>query len=144
MKITINDTKIVIFLNKMYINIKYFKENIELELKKIWLIINKKVATKLTGFYEVKVYIDNAYGLVLKIEKQEDSFFMFNETLDMHVEFIPTKFLFLLNNLELLSEEFLEKGSLKIQNNQYYFMPEKINNIEMGQLIEHSQLIYER
>ena len=135
MKLIIDDD-IDIYLSKPYL------KNIDLNdikvIKKIIKKINKKYDIDLYGFIEVKIYIDKNYGVIINIKKEELEYFdYFNDEIEMNIEIINDSFLYKINNIYINSKikTYKYKDSL-------YISIDKIDNINLGKIIETSEIIY--
>ena len=67
----ISDLIFDIYIKKCFIdNIDFsIKEDIEKYLKKLFKTLSKKYNLKIEGFYNITVYIDKYYGIILHLEK---------------------------------------------------------------------------
>ena len=135
MKLIIDDD-IDIYLSKPYL------KNIDLNdikvIKNIIKKINKKYDIDLYGFIEVKIYIDKNYGVIINIKKEELEYFdYFNDEIEMNIEIINDSFLYKINNIYINSKikTYKYKDSL-------YISIDKIDNINLGKIIETSEIIY--
>ena len=71
-KLTLQNNEIIIYLNKTYI------KNIDLQNKKILenylnKLLNKiknKYELYISGYYDVKIYLSEEYGIIINIEKE--------------------------------------------------------------------------
>lgn len=127
MKIEYRD-KLIIYLTNRYLNNKNIEiSNIENCLKDICYSINKNYHIKLNGLYNIEVYIDKSYGIVLEIEKQED-FGYYIDQVDMEIVVHYNKFLLKTNNLEPFYNHIIY-----LYKNNYY--TDNLDKIEMGKLI---------
>lgn len=138
MKLIIDDD-IDIYLNKSYL------KNIDLNdtktIKNIIKSINKKYNIDLYGYVEVKIYIDNNYGVIINIKKEELEYFdYFNEELEMNIEIINDSFLYKIDEI-YDKEQLKNKTTYKYKDNLYINI-DKINNINLGKILETSEIIY--
>ena len=140
MKIIINneDSFILFFSNLNNINL----DNYEEEFKKIFLSLKKYYNININGFYNIIVYINNYYGIILKVEKDND-LDVYYKQVDMHI-IIEKDYTFLykiedyyfINNLNLFN--------IYYYNNEFYLeIKEKIEDKDMYNLIENSEIIFE-
>ena len=79
---------ILAFFNQGYIKQVNFndKNNVEKFLKKFIISIKNKYNLKLSGIYDVKVYIDEIFGVFLLLEKIDSLFY--GESIDFKVSII--------------------------------------------------------
>ena len=140
MKVIINnEDSFILFFNKLN-NINL--DNYEEEFKKIFLSLKKYYNIKINGFYNIIVYINNYYGIILKVEKDND-LDVYYKQVDMHI-IIEKDYTFLykiedyyfINNLNLFN--------IYYYNNEFYLeIKEKIEDKDMYNLIENSEIIFE-
>ena len=140
------DENIVFFLNKIYLdNIDLKDENI-IEKKLIKLInkIQKQYNIDLNGYYNVYIYKDKNYGLIIEMEKEKlDYLDYFNNQIELNIEIIEDTFLYKTDNIFTIDKTLLEKLIIYINKDEIYLkIKENINDIELGQIIENSQIIY--
>ena len=85
MKIITENENYIIYIKKT--NLKFDikdKEEIEKNIKDIILDIRNKKHINITGFYKVKVYQNNKFGLILEMHKEDDIDF-FKDFIDLKV-----------------------------------------------------------
>ena len=132
-----------IYIKKCFINNIDFsiKEDIEKYLKKIFKILSKKYNLKIEGFYNITVYIDKYYGIILHLEKEEiDYYEYYKNQVDMRLITIDTDFIYEVEDIPL--NIFNKVDVITKDNNIYLKIKEELTNIEMMNLIENSKLIY--
>ena len=140
------DENIVFFLNKIYLdNIDLKDENlIEKKLIKLINKIQKQYTIDLNGYYNVYIYKDKNYGLIIEMEKEKlDYLDYFNNQIELNIEIIEDTFLYKTDNIFTIDKTLLEKLIIYINKDEIYLkIKENINDIELGQIIENSQIIY--
>ncbi len=140
------DENIVFFLNKIYLdNIDLKDENlIEKKLIKLINKIQKQYNIDLNGYYNVYIYKDKNYGLIIEMEKEKlDYLDYFNNQIELNIEIIEDTFLYKTDNIFTIDKTLLEKLIIYINKDEIYLkIKENINDIELGQIIENSQIIY--
>lgn len=143
MKIEKYDNKYIIYLNKDYkkINIKD-KINIENDFRELFLNLRKNYNIKLVGYYNIYIYENKYYGLVIEIENEDLEYYdYFDDELDMKITILENQtFIYeiLNDSKEILSKYNIIKNKDKI----YVKLDNDISNIEMGILLENSKIIY--
>ncbi len=143
MKIEKYDNKYIIYLNKDYkkINIKD-KINIENDFRELFLNLRKNYNIKLVGYYNIYIYENKYYGLVIEIENEDLEYYdYFDDELDMKITILENQtFIYeILND----SKEILSKYNIiKNKDKLYVKLDNDISNIEMGILLENSKIIY--
>ncbi len=140
------DENIVFFLNKIYLDNIDIKDESLIEKKLIKLInkIQKQYNIDLNGYYNVYIYKDKNYGLIIEMEKEKlDYLDYFNNQIELNIEIIEDTFLYKIDNIFTIDKTLLEKLIIYINKDEIYLkIKENINDIELGQIIENSQIIY--
>ena len=143
MKIDVSTDKIVIYLKKDRVNVD-FKDEYRLEsfLKKLFICLNDYYNIEIKGYYDVCVYIDNIYGMVLVLKCEDYEFYdYFEKQVDMRIKINKNKFLYKVDDLYSID---LNKYKIYKYLSDIYLLPKcKLNNIELGKLIEISDIIYD-
>lgn len=128
MKIEFTD-KLVIYINNKYLKSKnIIIDDIESCLKRICEILNENYQIKLNGLYNIDVYIDNNYGIILEIEKENLDFDYYFDQVDMQISVHNTKFLLKTNLLDVFCNH-------KIYLYQHKYYSDFLDKIEMGELV---------
>jgi len=117
------------------------KEDLEKYLKKLFKILKNKYNITIEGFYNITVYIDKYYGIVLHLEKEElDYYDYYKNQVDMRLITIDTDFMYQVDDIPF---NILNKLKILIKNkNIYLTIKEELTDIEMMNLIENSKIIY--
>lgn len=141
----ISDNILDIYLKKELIqNIDFKnKENLEDYLKKIFKTLKDKYNIKIEGYYEIDVYLDNNYGAILNLNREDfDYYDYFKNQVDMKISIIDNEFLY---EVEDIPKSLLNKVSVIIENNKIYLkINKKLKDIEMMKLLENSKIIYNK
>lgn len=137
MKLIIDDD-IDIYLNKSYL------KNIDLNdtktIKNIIKKINKKYDIDLCGYMEIKIYIDNNYGVIINIKKEELEYFdYFNDEIEMNIEIINDSFLY---KIEIYDKDLINNNKIYKYKDNLYINIDKADSINLGKIIETSEIIY--
>lgn len=113
MKLIYND-KIIIFLNNDYIRYKkYNSTKIEENFKDIFEILKHFYNIKMNGFYNIDVYSDKLYGIVIEIKSEEVDLDYYDNQIDMKIIFHNKKFLYEVNEIDNHKKIYMYK-------NKYY------------------------
>lgn len=141
----INDNILDIYLKKEIIKGIDFKdkENLENYLKKIFRILKDKYDIKIEGYYEIDAYIDNNYGVILNLNREDfDYYDYFKNQVDMKISIIDNEFLY---EVEDIPKSLLNKVNVIIEGDKIYLkINKKLEDIEMMKLLESSKIIYDR
>ena len=119
------------------------KEDLEKYLKKLFKILKNKYDIIIEGFYDITMYIDKHYGVVFHLEKEDiDYYDYFKNQVDMRIITINTDFLYLVEDIPY---NLLKKANVFIKDNQIYLkLKDNLTKLEVMQLLENSQVIYEK
>lgn len=119
------------------------KEILEKYLKKLFKTLKNKYNLTIEGFYDITAYIDNFYGVVLHLEKEDiDYYDYFKNQVDMRLITINTEFMYLVDDIPF---DTLKKLNVHIEDNNIYLkIKEKLTDKEMMLLTENSKLIYDK
>ena len=132
-----------IYIKKEFINNIDFnkQENIENYLKEIFKKLNQKYNLCVDGFYNVYIYKDIYYGIIIHIEKEElDYYEYYKNKIEMRIISIETEFMYLVNDIPL---NIINKISIENKDNNIYIkLKEELTNIEMMKLLEFSEIVY--
>ena len=130
----LDDYNYTLYLNNLYIKDLNLdnKEDIENYLKKLFLIIKNRYDIDISGMFEIDIYVNNKYGIVIDIFKEDLEYLdYFSNQIDMQVNIIKDSiFLYELDS-------FIEKNLYKY-NHKYYIDVEEIDNpiiYEQGNLV---------
>ena len=110
---------------------KYIKEIIEV-LKNIYNI-------RIEGFYDVNVYIDKHYGIILNFNKEKLEYYDYFNGIEINVIIKEVSFLYKVSDIPF---NLLNKLEIKRLNNSIYLkIIKELNQKEFMNLIEHTEKI---
>ena len=117
------------------------KSDIEKYLKKLFKILSNKYNISVEGFYNITVYIDKYYGIVLHLEKEELDYYEYSKNqVDMRLVTIHTDFMYEVDDIPF---DILNKVNMSNKNKKIYLtLKEKLTDLEMMKLLENSKIIY--
>ncbi len=138
MKLIIDDG-IAIFLGKL-ININD-KNDIE---NKILKILKNNYNIDLNGYYNVDIYIDKNYGVIIKMKKDElDYLEYFTSALELNIEIKESSFLYKIDDIFNLEKNLLNKFKIyKLKDNIYLSADQSLSLADEGILLENSKIIF--
>ena len=133
--------KITIFINKCLLDGVNLNEKKEVEqyLKKLFRRLNEYYNVTINGYYDVDLYIDNFYGIVLDLKKDDISYYDYYENyVDMRIVYHQTDFLYEVDNFWNSDkvDNYIYDGKI------YAKVINKTGVNEMLELIEHSTIAY--
>lgn len=140
----INELILDIYIKKELINNIDFnnKNDLEKYLKKLFKILKNKYEIIIEGFYDITVYVDKYYGVVIHMEKDDvDYYDYYRNQVDMRIITIDTEFLYLVDDIP---EYLLNKVDVIIIDSQIYLkIKEELNKVEMMKLLEISKVVFD-
>lgn len=118
MKISvINENEYIVYLNKYYY--KYDKEKISNLMKNILAKLKKHYGIEVYSLFNVDCYINEYYGIILKIKREYDPFSLYTKKTDVDIVFYDnSRFLYKIKDYFLKDK--LSKSEIYIFNNNYY------------------------
>jgi len=117
------------------------KSEIEEYLKKLFKILNTKYNLVIEGLYNITVYVDKYYGIILHLEKENiDYYEYYKNQVDMRLITVHTDFTYLVNDIP---KSIINKINIKTKDNNIYIkLIDKLNDLEMMRLMEFSEIVY--
>lgn len=140
----IDENNFIVFLNKYaYKDIDFTsKRDLEVRLKDLFQKLNNYYNVKVYGYYNVSIFIDNNYGAILEMEKEDIDYMDYqDDQIDMRIIVINNTFLYLLDDI-LIND--IDGTIYKYRDKFYLRLNHDINSIEMGRLLENSSIIYNK
>jgi len=144
----IDDNNVIVFLNKFNIKSIDFKnrENIEKNFRNIFLKLKHIYKLDIKGYYDIKIYIDKYYGVVLQINYEEIEYIDYQDSqIDMRVNIISdNEFLYKIEDIFIIDEKIFKDIDIYIFKEEYYIKIKKdLNDYDMAFILESSNLIYD-
>lgn len=146
MKVVFNDElNFVVFLNNIYIDNINFDNKVDLEkyFRKIFSNLRDFYDVEINGYYDIKVYHDNNYGIIIELQKDDSDYFdYFDNQIDMRINNIKNEcFLYKINDYILFNstnwcEYYLYKTNIYVKINN------EISKSDYFYLLENSEIIY--
>ena len=140
------DENIVIFLDKIYLHTLDLTNQNLIEKKLIKLInkIQNKYNIDLNGYYNVFIYKDNNYGLIIDMQKEELEYLdYFNNQIELNIEVIEDSFLYKIEDIFWLNKSILNKCIIYKNGDTIYLKAkDNLNNFELGIILENGEIIY--
>lgn len=137
MKIEKKDNNLVVFLNHKLAP-QNIKNKIELEknFQKIFNKLNDIYSLELNGSYEIDLYENKEYGIILEIKKEELEYFDYYDGIDMHINI--SKY----NDIIYKTNNIMKDTNIYEYKGEIYIEPINIDFNKLGQIIENSEIIY--
>ena len=134
MKVSIEDeNNFIVFLN----NKKFFlddKDDLEQQFKSIFNDIKLRYQFDVSGYYDIIVYKDKIYGMILSMKKEDIEYLdYFDNQVEMRIVTSPYNDLNIpFDNCEVRS----------FRGNIYIIPHNNVKNIEFAQILEYTTVIY--
>ncbi len=140
MKVNKIDDIIIVFLNKYYIQNQDYDDIkvIEKELKELFKKLEKR-HIKVKGYYDVFIYKDNNYGVVIELIENNLGYDDFNDIIDMRIITKNVRFLYKIDDILKLDTTY---NLYLYKNDLYIDILGEIDDSNMSHLLESSQIIY--
>lgn len=139
MKVDIKNDNFIIYVNKYLINYNMKnRKDIEENIKDLLIRIRKIYKIKLSGYYKIKVYQNDLYGLIFECVKEDD--------LDFFPDFCDLKVNILYDSKILLESDdfFIFNNNKKTykKGNKFYINIKDLNELEIIKLSEFCKIKY--
>lgn len=139
MKVDIKNDNFIIYVNKYLINYDMKnRKDIEENIKDLLIRIRKIYKIKLSGYYKIKIYQNDLYGLIFECIKEDD--------LDFFPDFCDLKVNILYDSKMLLESDdfFIFNNNKKTykKGNKFYINIKDLNELEIIKLSEFCKIKY--
>lgn len=139
MKVDIKNDNFIIYVNKYLINYDMKnRKDIEENIKDLLIRIRKIYKIKLSGYYKIKIYQNDLYGLIFECIKEDD--------LDFFPDFCDLKINILYDSKTLLESDdfFIFNNNKKTykKGNKFYINIKDLNELEIIKLSEFCKIKY--
>ena len=139
----IDDLTFDIYLKKEIIGEVNFKDKESLEeyLKKLFKVLKSKYKITVEGFYDIIIYIDNYYGVIIHLKKDSVEYYdCFKNQVDMRIVTRDINFLYQVDDIPI---DMIDKFNIKVLNNNIFLeINKELTKLEMMNLLENSKLVY--
>ncbi len=139
LKVDIKNDNFIIYVNKYLINYDMKnRKDIEENIKDLLIRIRKIYKIKLSGYYKIKVYQNDLYGLIFDCVKEDDLDF-FPDLCDLKINILYD------SKILLESDDFFifnnNKKTYK-KGNKFYINIKDLNELEIIKLSEFCKIKY--
>ena len=139
MKVDIKNDNFIIYVNKYLINYDMKnRKDIEENIKDLLIRIRKIYKIKLSGYYKIKIYQNDLYGLIFECIKEDD--------LDFFPDFCDLKINILYDSKILLESDdfFIFNNNKKTykKGKKFYINIKDLNELEIIKLSEFCKIKY--
>ncbi len=142
----LNSNNIIFYLSKDYLNRINFSigEDVEQKFKDLFIKLKNIYKLDLNGYYEVTVYVNDIYGIIIEMEKDDDEYIkIFGDTLDMKITFkFDCEILYKIDNIDFIN--FKNYNLYYYDDNLYISLKNNLNipYKDYLYLLENSSIIY--
>ncbi len=140
----IDENNFVLFIIDKKIIPDLEEEEISEYLKKVFLKIKDKYNIDIYGYYNVTIFLDNNYGMIIKLNHEDEYISYYDKQIEMKIVIADTEIFYKIENINMLSNEILKLGELYLYKDELHFrLVKDISFMELGHLIENSRILYE-
>ena len=120
------------------------RDEIEFYFKKIFNDLKEIYNIEIKGYYNINVYKDKYYGIVMELIKEEIDYIDFlDNQVEMNIKVVPKEFFYKIEDIFFIDNILKEKIQLyNYKNNIYIKIIDSLSDISMAKLLEFSTLIY--
>lgn len=144
MKIELRDDNFIVFLFTNDIKKICINNKVDLEdyLKKIFMKLEKVYNIDMYGNYDVEIFKDSNYGIVLSIKKNSDCYVDYYDS-DLEMDICISKYVGFAYKLKgHINKKILKKCDIYKYKDGFYLYPKKISFIDLGYIIENCKIIF--
>lgn len=145
--VNLDEHCMTIFLNKFYLKNSNFdiKKDLESYFKSLFSKLKKYYNINISGYYNIDIYIDDNYGLVMNLKKEEIEYYdYFDNQIDMRIALKNNKFLYNVIDPFLNNDLLGSNNIVYLYNGKYYIdIMDNINAEVMMKLVEFSNIIFD-
>lgn len=145
--VNLDENCMTIFLNKFYLKDSNFdiKKDLESYFKNLFSKLKKHYNINISGYYNIDVYIDDNYGLVMNLKKEEIEYYdYFDNQIDMRIALKNNKFLYSVIDLFMINDILVPNNIVYLYKGKYYIdIMDNINAEMMMKLVEFSNIIFD-
>jgi hypothetical protein len=145
--IVVDNNSFILYLNKYYTKDLNFEDehHIEKYFKQIFIKLKQYYHLDIYGYYNIKVYVNDVYGIIMEATKLNSDYFkIYNSKVDMKIVIeINSLVLYEIEDYFLIDLFKEDIKNIFYFNYKYYFTIDKNINInKYNLLMEYSRLVY--
>lgn len=145
LKTIFQDEKIIVFLKGLATNNFDLKDEDKLEqyFKDLFLSLKKRYDLEMNGYYNIDVYPDRYYGMILEIQNMDVDYYRYFSTVDMKINVLKDSSFLYEIDYECLDKIDLSKCICYQQDDKLYLeLNQDISDITLGHILEYAHIIY--
>ncbi len=115
-------------------------------LKKIFNSLKTRYNFEIYGYYNVKIYLDNYFGMIIKLNKENSEYLTYySKQIEMKITIADNDLLlYRINDFYGIDQRILQKSNIYLYDKKLYLeLTEEKKSIMLGHLLELSELIFE-
>ena len=123
----IDDNKVATFLKKTFLKIK---ENFNIDIY---------------GYYDVNIYLDKYYGMIIKLSRTELEYLSYyDKQIEMKIIVSDNQVFYRVFDIYSLDKRIIKNSDVYLYEDKTYLeLKKEINFILLGNLLENSEIVYE-
>lgn len=142
----IDENNFILFIiePKMTPNLKCEKELSDY-LKKIFLKIQTKYELDIFGYYNVIIYFNDLYGMVIKLVKEDNEYLnYYSKQIEMKIVIADNHLLlYRINDFDGLNKKIILNSNIYLYKKNLYLELNECDFLTMGNLLEFSEIVFE-
>lgn len=145
LKTVFQDEKIIIYLKKTATDNFDLNDEEKLEqyFRNLFLSLKTRYDLEVNGYYNIDVYPDAYYGMILEIENMDVDYYRYFSQIDMKINVLKNSFFLYEIDYECLEKLDLQNFICYQEKNKIYLQAkENINDITLGSILEYAHIIY--
>ncbi len=139
-----DESNLILFLNNLQIPDLDLENRDELEeyFRSLFLKLHNQYKIDISGYYVIDIYADSHYGLIIEMQREELDYYVYDDyQVDMRICIHSIPILFELDEYIFLNHE--DFDMIWYHNKWFAYPKKKLNEIEIGKLLEYATLYYE-
>ena len=142
----IDENNFILFIidSKMIPNVNCEKELSEY-LKNIFEKIKDRYKFEVCGYYDVIIYINKIYGMIIKLKKEDSEYLDYNKQIEMKIVIEDNNvILYKINDFDDLDKNILLNSNIYLYDKELYLeLTDSLEFILLGQLLEFADIVFE-
>lgn len=141
----IDEDNFVLFLINKEIIFNLNEDEISEYLKKVFIKIKEKYKIDIYGYYEVTIYTNQYYGMIIKIVREKFDYVSFyDKQIEMKITISDSPIFYKVKDIYNIDKKVLSVSNIYIYNDIFYLeLKSDLNFILLGILYENSDLVFE-
>ena len=141
----IDENNFILFIIDKNIIPKLEEKELSDYLKEIFLRIKNKYNIEIYGYYDVTIYVDKIYGLIIKLVKEELEYLSYyGKQIEMKIIISNNQVFYKVSDIYDIPKKILAKCNIYLYNGEIYLeLKEELDFITLGILVENSIVVFE-